>query len=93
MENFDKEEFMKILEECAKKPPMISLHIDEDSSSVELILDTKSNCYSEWIKGEGADICLYREFDTERVVGCRLPLYQTNLIVSKNLEIIVEPKI
>lgn len=30
--------------------------------------------HAEWIPGEGADICIYRAMDDNRVVGCRLAL-------------------
>lgn len=30
--------------------------------------------YAEWIKGQGADICLYRAMDDHRVIGANLPL-------------------
>ena len=78
---FDREEFEKLIAEAAAKPPMMVLDVDEQSSSVELILDTKVRTYGEWIKGEGADICLYRDVETKKVVGCRLPLYQKKLMV------------
>ena len=49
-------------------------------------MNTKTNHYGDWIKGEGADICLYRDMETNKVVGCHLPLYQKNLIVSRSKE-------
>ncbi len=59
----------------------MSLHVSEDGKAVELYLDTSINTYTEWIKGEGADIGLMRCQETHRVVGCRLPLKKNNLSV------------
>lgn len=61
--------------------PCMSLCVDQDSRSVELILDTSVSTYGEWIDGEGANICLLRCQDTKRVVGVRLPLMRENLAV------------
>ena len=76
------EDFMKELEEESKKfKPCATLFIDEDSTNVELMVDNSKSTYSEWIKGEGADICLIREDETNKVVGVRLPLYDTNFSI------------
>ena len=61
--------------------PCMSLYVCDDGQAVELILDTSLDYYSEHISGEGADIALYREMDTDRVVGCRLPLLNHRLAV------------
>ena len=61
--------------------PRMSLLIDRDGGSVELILDTSIPTYGEWIKGEGGDICLYRDQETHKVMGACLPLYQSHLTV------------
>lgn len=76
------DDFIKHLEEQSKKyRPCATLFIDEDSTSVELMVDNSKSTYGEWIKGEGADICLIRENETNKVVGVRLPLYDTNFSV------------
>ena len=62
---------------------VMCLLVNEEGHSVELILDTNVNYYGDCIKGEGADICLYRDMETHKVVGCRLPLYQKELIVHR----------
>lgn len=36
--------------------------------------------YGEWIKGEGADICLYRSIKDNKLIGINLPFYPTNKI-------------
>jgi len=59
----------------------MALHASRDGLSVDLLLDTGSNSYSEWIPGEGGDICLYRDRQTNKVVGCHLPLYNERLMV------------
>jgi hypothetical protein len=40
---------------------------------VEIILED-APCYHDWIKGEGADISIWRAMDDNRVVGATLPL-------------------
>lgn len=59
----------------------MTLHVSEDGSAVTLYTDTALDTYGEWIKGEGADICLYRCRETDMVVGVRLPLRRKNLAV------------
>jgi uncharacterized protein (DUF433 family) len=70
------------VEECRKYETCMALHVSEDGKSVDLVLDTSRAYYGEWIKGEGADICLYRDMDTNEVVGCHLPLMDRKLVVS-----------
>lgn len=85
MNPFADEEFKKLLEEAANAPRAMTLDVDEESKSVELFLDNKSGSYyAEWIVGEGADICLYRDQTTDHVIGCRLPLYCSNLRVFRS---------
>lgn len=66
---------------AAAYEPCMSLYVDQDSRSVELILDTSVSTYGEWINGEGANICLLRCRETNRVVGVRLPLLHEKLAV------------
>lgn len=78
-------EFLKATcAEAGKIPPCTSLRISDEGAAVDLRLDTKVAVYGEWIKGEGADICLYRNVETERVVGCHLPLMNRELRISSN---------
>ena len=79
--NFD-EEFQKLLAEARKYQPCASLCIDNDTHRVSLYLDTSKNTYGEWIKGEGSDISLIRDRDTDKVVGVHLPLYLTNFSIN-----------
>ena len=75
-------DFLKYLEEQSKKyRPCASLWIDKESDRLELILDTSKSTYSEHIKGEGADISLYRDEETNKVIGVSLPLYQTDFSI------------
>ena len=83
MNNFD-EEIEKLLEEAKKYKPCANLDIDKESHRVSLYLDTSKNTYSEWIKGEGSDISLIRDTETDKVVGVNLPLYLTNFSISFN---------
>lgn len=72
------------LAEAAKDvPPCTTLFMDEEGDAVVLRLDNKRATYGDWIKGEGADICLYRDMETHKVMGCRLPLYQKELRVDR----------
>ena len=75
-------ELIKSALECQKYETCMSLYVSEEGDRVELILDTSLDTYSEWIKGEGADIALIRERGSDRVVGCTLPLLNNKLVVS-----------
>ena len=69
----------KMLEEAKKYKTCMSLNVTEHA--VELLLDTSVPIYSEWIKGEGADIALFKSQETGKVMGCRLPIYDNKLSV------------
>jgi hypothetical protein len=71
----------KLIEEAKNYEPSMSIYVDMDGHSVELIVDPTVSHYGEWIKGEGADICLLRCQETNRVVGVHLPLYNEKLSV------------
>jgi hypothetical protein len=64
-------------------PSCTSILIDKDSDTLDIVLDTKASIVGEWMPGEGADICLYRDRETGRVVGCHLPLYHKKVKVSR----------
>lgn len=68
-------------EECEKYETCMSLSVSEDGQSVTLVLDTSVPTYSQWIDGEGGDICLFRCRETDKVVGSRLPLMNRKLCV------------
>jgi hypothetical protein len=53
--------------------------ICEDSQAVEMFTDTEAEYYGDWIEGEGADICLYRARETDRVIGVRLPFKENSI--------------
>jgi len=76
-------EFAKLSAAVEVLPPVMSLLIDEQSDSVELLLDTKRDFYDDWFEGGDRHICLYRDRETKRVVGCCLPLYQRELRVTR----------
>lgn len=59
----------------------MGLYVSEDGKSVELLLDTARDYWGEWIPGEGGDICLYRDRETNKVMGVHLPLYNERLCV------------
>ncbi len=67
--------------ESEKYETCMALTVNEAGDSVELCLDTSLSTYSEWIQGEGADICLLRCMETGKVVGCHLPLMDKKLCV------------
>lgn len=85
------DELAKVLREAVeaaeKVPPATTLYMNHDGKAVELYVDNQASDYSDWIVGEGSDIGLMREMDTNRVVGCRLPLYHEKLIVGGDAEI------
>jgi hypothetical protein len=78
MEDFDWDSWIK---EATRYKPCASLWIDKESDRVELLLDTNTFTYNEWIKGEGADISLVRCSKTNKVIGINLPLYQTDFSI------------
>ena len=67
------------LARCQEVPPLTSVLVHRASGTIEILLDTKANVYSEWIKGEGADIHLLRDMETHKVMGCRLPLIHSEV--------------
>lgn len=62
-------------------PPCTSLYMNHDGDCIELYTDTHASTYSEWINGEGGDIGLVREDETNKVVGIRLPMRRKRLVV------------
>ena len=71
----------EIFSEAKKYDTCMAISVSNEGKSVELILDTAHPYYGEWIAGEGGDICLYRDRDTNKVVGCHLPLMCDRLSV------------
>jgi hypothetical protein len=61
--------------------PIAFVWVSKDGQSIDICLDNTKDTYSEWIKGEGADIALIRDRETHMVVGAHLPLYAKSLIV------------
>ena len=78
MDNFDWDAFVK---ESKKYKACASIWIDKENDRIELLLDSTAATYSEWIKGEGADISLIRCDKTNKVIGVNLPLYQTDFSI------------
>jgi hypothetical protein len=78
MDNFDWDSFV---EESKKYKASACIWIDKENSRIELLLDHTALTYSEWIPGEGADICLVRCHKSNKVIGVNLPLYQTDFSV------------
>lgn len=76
------EQIGQLLEEARQYDSCMSLTVDPESGSVELILDTAGGrTYTEWLAGEGGDMGIHREIGTERAVGFRLPLRNIRLAV------------
>lgn len=65
-----------------KEPLCTSLIVNEVGGAVTLYVDTDTSDYGEHIPGEGADICIFRDRETNKVVGVRLPLKYRRLVVS-----------
>jgi hypothetical protein len=78
MDNFDWESFA---EDSKKYKACAAIWIDKEIYRIELLLDSAAATYSEWIQGEGADICLLRCHKSRKVVGVNLPLYQTDFSI------------
>jgi len=55
----------------------VVIDIDAENKAISIFLEDTAQ-YSEWIKGEGADICIYRAINNDRIVGARLPLHNWN---------------
>ena len=70
-----------MMAEAENHESCMSVFVSDEGKAVELWLDTSLDVYSEWIKGECADIGLMRCRKTNRVVGVRLPLLRNNLCV------------
>lgn len=75
------ESLRAMIAESKQYDSCMSVAVSEEGVSVELLLDTSIDTYSEWIEGEGADIGLIRCQETKRVVGVTLPLLRRNLCV------------
>lgn len=69
--------------------PIASIIVSRDGNSMDVCLDTSLSTYGEWIKGEGGDISLTREQETNKLAGAHLPLYaKTLMIAGDNFEMI-----
>lgn len=68
---------MDMIEKEFGKPKAFQQHaiIDPENKTIAIFLEDCSY-HAEWIRGEGADIALYRANDDDRVVGAMLPLRQ-----------------
>jgi len=71
----------ELIERSKEYDKCMMVSVCEEGQSVELVLDTSISHYTEWIKGEGADIHLLISFDTDKVIGVRLPLMDKKLAV------------
>lgn len=83
-------DFAKQLEQMARESteltkdwprPIASVFVNREGRALDINLDTSKDDYNEWIPGEGGDIGLDRDRDTNKVNGARLPLYAKTLIV------------
>ena len=55
-------------------PEKVIIFHNKEGNCLEVFTD---NCkyYGQWIEGEGADICLYRAFGSDKLIGINLPFY------------------
>lgn len=60
-----------------KKTNTIMVLTSNEGQCVTILTEAVAT-HAEWIKGEGADICLYRALDDNRLVGALLPLRNWN---------------
>ena len=56
-----------------QQPFQPNVWIRADIGVIDITLEDVA-CYHEWIKGEGADISIWRAMNDNRVVGATLPL-------------------
>ena len=63
------------------EPKIASIYVHRDGKAIDVSLDTHEAFYSDWIKGEGGDISLYRSQETNKVVGAFVPLYAQRLVI------------
>lgn len=64
---------------AALPKPIASVSYSKDGNALDVTLTNETSYYGDWIKGEGADICLYRDQKTKKVVGAHLPFYAKTL--------------
>lgn len=63
-------------------PPKTMIWIDEEGLAINILLERSGRYHYEWIEGEGSDIGLYRDMETKKLVGARLPLKHLDVEVS-----------
>jgi tetrahydromethanopterin S-methyltransferase subunit F len=67
------EDFLKELKFKGPREFHPGVVVDPENKRIDIYLEDVSY-HSEWIKGEGGDIGLYRAMDDNRVIGAALPL-------------------
>ena len=67
--------------EAANYDPCMSLYVNQDGRTVQLLLESARNFIAEWIPGERGDVALLREHETGKIIGVVLPLYNAKLSV------------
>jgi len=74
-----KDELTSLLENKCGKTNSFQQYVlvQPEVKTLEIMLED-TPYYAEWIKGEGADISIYRAIDNDRVVGALLPLRNFN---------------
>ena len=78
MDSFNWDAFV---EESKKYKSCACIWINKEDSRIEILLNSAAATYNEWIKGEGADICLVRCHKSNKVIGVNLPLYKTDFSI------------
>ena len=66
-----KSEIEKLFGKLKEFQPHIILNSDDKTLTIHM---EDCSYYADWIKGEGADIAIYRANDDNRIVGAILPL-------------------
>src|SRR5919108_5052252 len=59
------------------KQPVIVV-AQQAGNCVQVYTEANTPTYGKWIEGEGADICLYRSIEDNRLIGVNLPLSSWN---------------
>lgn len=62
--------------------PGASLQVFFDDNAMEILAKPGGCSYAEWIMGERADVAIYRDQDTGKLVGVRLPVEYKRAVIT-----------
>lgn len=59
-----------------------SLQVSVEDKALEVFVDPGRCSYAEWITGERADVAIYRDQDTGKLIGVRLPVEYKRAVIT-----------